>query len=59
MIARANLQSRDLQGGEQPFIKLNVGQGNSFIVKNSNIVITSNNINKASLANPPVNPILA
>jgi hypothetical protein len=31
-----------------------VGQGNSFIVKNSNIVITSNNINKA-LVNPTVN----
>ena len=48
-----------MQGSEQPFIRLNVGQGNSFIVKNSNIVITSNNINKASLSNPPVNPMLA
>ena len=45
LIARANLQSRDLTA--QPYIKLNVGQGNSFIVKNSNIVITSNTINKA------------
>ena len=45
MIGRANLQSRDLAA--QPYIKLNVGQGNSFIVKNSNIVITSNTINKA------------
>lgn len=39
---------------------MNVGQGNSFIVKNSNIVITSNNINKAALANPasgnPIHP---
>jgi hypothetical protein len=47
-----------VQGNEQPFIRLNVGQGNSFIVKNSNIVITSNSINKASLSNPPVNPML-
>jgi hypothetical protein len=45
MLGRANLQSRDLAA--QPYIKLNVGQGNSFIVKNSNIVITSNTINKA------------
>jgi hypothetical protein len=39
---RTNIQQRD----GQPFIKLNVGQGNNFIVKNSNIVITSNTINK-------------
>ena len=45
LIARANLHSRDLAG--QPLLKLNVGQGNSFIVKNSNIVITQNTINKA------------
>jgi hypothetical protein len=38
LISRANLQSRDL--ANQPLLKLNVGQGNSFIVKNSNIVIT-------------------
>ena len=38
----------------QPYIKLNVGQGNSFIVKNSNIVITSNTINKA-VVNPVSN----
>jgi hypothetical protein len=44
IIARGNLQSRDVNA--QPYIKLNVGQGNNFIVKNSNIVITSNNINK-------------
>lgn len=38
MILKPNLQqSRDLAA--QPLIKLNVGQGNSFIVKNSNIVI--------------------
>jgi hypothetical protein len=47
MIARANLPSRDL--ANQPLLKLNVGQGNSFIVKNSNIVITQNTINKAIL----------
>jgi hypothetical protein len=45
ILGRANLQSRDMAA--QPYIKLNVGQGNSFIVKNSNIVITSNTINKA------------
>lgn len=55
LIARANLQSRDLTA--QPYIKLNVGQGNSFIVKNSNIVITSNTINKA-VPQPGSIPIL-
>jgi hypothetical protein len=50
IIAKANLQSRDLASG-QPLLKLNVGQGNSFIVKNSNIVITQNTINKA-IVNP-------
>ncbi len=44
IITRANMQSRDVNA--QPYIKLNVGQGNNFIVKNSNIVITSNTINK-------------
>lgn len=45
LIQRANLHSRDIPN--QPLLKLNVGQGNSFIVKNSNIVITQNTINKA------------
>ena len=58
MLGRANLQSRDLAA--QPYIKLNAGQGNSFIVKNSNIVITSNTINKAvggQQASGPQGPI--
>lgn len=58
LVARGNIQSRDV--ANQPLIKLNVGQGNSFIVKNSNIVITQNTISKA-IANPgiPVIPASA
>lgn len=57
MVTRANIQSRDVTN--QPLIKLNVGQGNSFIVKNSNIVITQNTINKASIPVIPASAIVS
>lgn len=55
LIARANLNQLDMAG--QPLIKLNVGQGNSFIVKNSNIVITQNTISKGGNPNGAQNGI--
>ena len=36
----------------EPLMKFNLGPGNNFILKNSNIVITQNTINKGGLQVP-------